>query len=213
MKRTPFTTPFFAPPIRDPSEFALFQFVEARSGGPARGLSRAECKQVLSLRGRRPWQPASVGWLNRGAFSRGHAASIRSAATVDIPFTASTSWLYERILSAVSVFNARWRFDLAGILRPIKLVRYRAGDHYAWHVDAGPGELSDRKISVTVQLSAPTAYQGGSLELFGGIAPQATPRLQGTVVAFPSHLLHRITPVEEGERFALVAWVQGPPFR
>ena len=35
----------------------------------------------------------------------------------------------------------------------------------------------------------------------------------GRVVAFPSYVLHRITPVTLGVRRSLVAWISGPRFR
>ena len=38
-------------------------------------------------------------------------------------------------------------------------------------------------------------------------------RQQGTLIAFPSFLEHRVTPVTRGERFSLVAWMDGPPYR
>jgi hypothetical protein len=38
-------------------------------------------------------------------------------------------------------------------------------------------------------------------------------RQQGTLIAFPSFLEHRDAPVTRVERFSLVAWVDGPPYR
>ena len=39
------------------------------------------------------------------------------------------------------------------------------------------------------------------------------PNEQGTLVAFPSFVLHEITPVTKGERYSLVNWIAGPNFR
>ena len=39
------------------------------------------------------------------------------------------------------------------------------------------------------------------------------PKERGTVIAFPSYQLHRVTPVTAGIRKSLVAWVLGPDFR
>lgn len=38
-------------------------------------------------------------------------------------------------------------------------------------------------------------------------------RQKGTAIFFPSTFYHRVTPIESGERFALVNWLQGPKFR
>jgi PKHD-type hydroxylase len=64
-----------------------------------------------------------------------------------------------------------------------------------------------------VQLSAPEDYDGGQLELRDGDEIVSGPRDAGTIVAFPSWVIHRVTPVTRGLRRSLVVWVGGPPFR
>ncbi len=82
-------------------------------------------------------------------------------------------------------------------------------DHYGWHMDVGPdGDTATRKISVTVQLSDPDTYEGGNLELMPGDVAIMR-RVQGGAVLFPSFLLHRVTPMEKGTRYSLVAWFVG----
>jgi len=39
------------------------------------------------------------------------------------------------------------------------------------------------------------------------------PRDRGMIVAFPSYVLHRVTPCTKGTRKAVVAWTTGPQFR
>jgi len=41
----------------------------------------------------------------------------------------------------------------------------------------------------------------------------AAPKTRGTATLFPSYLLHRVTPVTQGERFSLTIWAHGPQFR
>jgi PKHD-type hydroxylase len=41
----------------------------------------------------------------------------------------------------------------------------------------------------------------------------SAPRERGTVIAFPSYVLHRVTPITSGVRKALVVWAMGPKFR
>lgn len=85
------------------------------------------------------------------------------------------------------------------------------GDQYGWHHDVRwhSQDDTDRKISITVQLSTPESYTGGDLE-FEEVATNADFRSRGTVVLFPSYLRHRIRPVTSGTRRALVAWFSGP---
>jgi PKHD-type hydroxylase len=86
--------------------------------------------------------------------------------------------------------------------------------HYDWHMDTGYGNLSQRKISVTVQLSDTHEYEGGDLQLWpGGTYPLISPRGKGNVVIFPSFMMHRITPVTRGTRKSFVLWLGGGHYR
>ena len=83
-------------------------------------------------------------------------------------------------------------------------------------------DIWGRKLSFTVQLSAPEDYVGGTLELamysqaYGGSQFSSyvdQTRQRGALIAFPSFHLHRVTEVARGTRYALVGWLHGPPFR
>ena len=70
-----------------------------------------------------------------------------------------------------------------------------------------------RKISISIQLSRPEDYDGGDLELMYGTEPQKLDRTRGAFIAFPSFMLHRVTPVTRGTRWSLVAWILGTRWR
>ena len=128
-----------------------------------------------------------------------------------------------------------WHFDL-GVSEPIQFSHYRIGDHYTWHVDLMPNlhtanmwsivkddgydpqwyEKKQRKLSLTVNLSDPTEYYGGDVEflgMMGGVVNNPDLRKRGTVIAFPSFVKHRVTKITGGERFSLVVWIVGEPFK
>lgn len=42
---------------------------------------------------------------------------------------------------------------------------------------------------------------------------QVAPRDKGTVIIFPSYILHRVTPVTKGVRKSLAVWISGPRFK
>lgn len=89
---------------------------------------------------------------------------------------------------------------------------------YDWHIDTwwGNPTMSDRKISMTVQLSNREDYKGGDFEIKGiDFSPEDKIRVKnkGAIITFPSFLEHRVTPVTEGKRMSLVAWVQGDKFK
>jgi PKHD-type hydroxylase len=80
-------------------------------------------------------------------------------------------------------------------------------------MDCGPGELSTRKVSVTVQLSDSDEYEGGDLEFMRGSTAEQAPRGKGVVVIFPSYMLHRVTPITKGIRKSFVIWLGGSHYR
>ena len=116
--------------------------------------------------------------------------------------------LYDRLMRALVRANEIvGRFQIH-TLEPLQLAEYSAesSGEYDWHLDIGPGVSSKRKLSISVQLSAPEDYDGGDLELWGS---RSCSRKQGTLIAFPSYLLHRVSPVTRGVRRSLVAWAIG----
>jgi len=88
--------------------------------------------------------------------------------------------------------------------------------HYNTHADTNwvSGNPLDRKLSVTIQLSDGSDYQGGKFEMIDGKdIPESISKGLGTVVVFPSYLRHRVQPVTGGTRKTIVAWAHGPRWR
>lgn len=108
--------------------------------------------------------------------------------------------------------NDFYQFKLTEITENIQYTVYNSEDEgfYDWHIDMGPGK-ANRKLSLVCQLSDPSEYEGGELQINTGgiIVPE---KEKGTVIIFPSYLLHRVTPVTKGTRRSLVLWIEGPAF-
>jgi PKHD-type hydroxylase len=110
--------------------------------------------------------------------------------------------------------NKIWKFNLHSVIDSIQYtVYYEGGGHYDWHVDIGPGSISDRKISCSVQLSDPNKYEGGDLEVWSGGEFKVIERRQGSAIFFPSFLMHRVTPITKGIRKSLVLWMGGGSYK
>jgi PKHD-type hydroxylase len=62
-------------------------------------------------------------------------------------------------------------------------------------------------------LSDPEEYEGGELLLKTSAFPIKTLNKKGTIIFFPSYVLHEVTPVTKGTRKTLVGWVLGPNFK
>lgn len=126
----------------------------------------------------------------------------------------NSDWLYNKIEAMIVEANQIWGFDLHSIRDSIQYTEYyEGGGHYDWHMDVGPFPMNGRKISITIQLSSPDEYEGGNFEIRTTNGIQTCVKEKGTVILFPSYLLHRITPVTSGTRKSIVLWVGGSTYR
>lgn len=142
-------------------------------------------------------------------------ARLRITQTAWMAATAETKWIYDRIQGVARALNDKvYQFALTGFSENLQYTIYHgtAGGHYDWHVDQGPLRTR-RKLSISVQLSEPSAYEGCDLQFQAGNRIETAPRERGTVIAFPSFVLHRVTPCTKGTRKAIVAWTTGPQFK
>lgn len=133
-------------------------------------------------------------------------------------------WLFDRIsLSALRANMDCFHFDLPNApylnYDSLQFTEYssKGEQHYDWHTDnnwlTNWPETHDRKISCVVQLTDPSQYEGGKLELEGCSIPEGKFQNAGDMILFPSFLKHRVTPVTKGKRQSLVTWITGPRFR
>jgi PKHD-type hydroxylase len=140
---------------------------------------------------------------------------IRVTQTAWMPPCAESKWIYDRVQGIARALNDRvYQFALSGFSEHLQYTVYHGaeGGHYDWHVDHGP--LSTRrKLSISAQLSDPSQYEGCDLQFYAGNKIETAPRERGTVIAFPSYVLHRVTPCTRGTRKAIVAWTTGPQFK
>lgn len=124
-------------------------------------------------------------------------------------------WIYATLTDAISRANNEYfRFDLTH-LTALQYTVYNGSDHsnYQKHLDLGR-QFPNRKLSFSVQLSDDTEYTGGDLRFhYVKNQPEVAPRQKGTVIFFPSWIVHDVTPVTQGTRRSLVGWVNGPNFK
>ena len=123
-------------------------------------------------------------------------------------------WVFRRITDITMSLNDRFfKFDLFGLVEGVQFTKYNSpGDKYGAHLDTVLNGAV-RKLSISLQLSVDTSYEGGDLLLHTTKEPTAMSREQGHVAVFPSYILHEVTPVTSGTRYSLVTWVTGKPFK
>tara|TARA_Y100000015_G_scaffold10_1_gene6 strand:- start:1107 stop:1580 length:474 start_codon:yes stop_codon:yes gene_type:complete len=137
----------------------------------------------------------------------------------EIRWAGDIQWIKDLIYGYASTANRNaFGFDI-NYLQDVQYTIYKGTDEgfYNWHYDTfWAGENAyDRKISVIIQLSDPSDYEGGEFLLEDQYEqPNATELKQrGTVLCFPSFFMHTVKPVTKGIRKSLVAWIEGPKFR
>ena len=173
----------------------------ARTGGTQdKKLNKKEKKQLLKKRN------SNVSWLDQ-------------------------EWIYREIRPFLIEANkqAGWNYHF-DYLESIQFTKYKLNQHYGWHVDEYPKPFDDdceninwrgktRKISAVIILSNTNDYKGGEL-MFKYFQVEKTKiesvkdfLPKGSIIVFPSYVLHKVKPVTDGLRYSLVVWTLGHPFR
>jgi PKHD-type hydroxylase len=168
-------------------------------------LDDAVCDQIINVCGAFPLSPPSTVGED---LHPGH----RCADVRNIRYTEQTSHIYDLLCRVAETANrSATQLVLTGITREPQYLEYRQGwGHFDWHNDYSHGlETSPRKLTIILQLSNPSDYEGGRLEAFGASLTQL-PVNRGSILVFPSIIPHRVTPVSSGIRRALVSWISGP---
>src|SRR5215475_188988 len=108
--------------------------------------------------------------------------NIRRTLVAWVERSSETDMLYRRIEEAVLALNARFfRFDLSG-LADFQYALYGGpeGGHFEWHKDYGrdPSDPArePRKLTLSLQLSAPSDYDGCELQVRGGHQIDVAPK-------------------------------------
>ena len=169
--------------------------------------------EVASIRGL--WKPELVSESTlTDATGNSTDQNLRKSSLNFINPEESVMWIFERLArNAIELNNQRFQFDISGLNEGLQLAKYDQSDQFNWHSDFSGGPASQRKLSMSVQLSDPDEYQGGDLQFMINDQAHNALRTPGTLVVFPSFVMHRVTPITAGSRMSLVGWVNGMPFR
>lgn len=134
-------------------------------------------------------------------------------------------WIYDKLNQTIEKHNDYvFNLELSGIPY-IQYTEYLPGGHHDFHMDL-PMDMPSyidykineffRKLTVVVLLTQPEVdFGGGEFQLNTSMerTPVTIPLVKGSVLMFPSFLLHKVAPVQWGLRKTLVTWVIGPKFR
>jgi PKHD-type hydroxylase len=193
-------------PHYDQTNFYWFQF----------GFNYAEIKKIEKISKKFPYEDGKIVKENNETDDKLDTGIRKSKIKWLPPEADSTEWIYERLMDMSLDANWNmWGFDLHHIRDAIQYTEYHEDKEgeYKWHQDMGAYPLNYRKISIVVQLSDESEYEGGELQMNPGGNIISVPKGLGTLCFFPSFLLHRVTPLNSGVRLSLVTWFRGANLR
>jgi PKHD-type hydroxylase len=172
-------------------------------------LSSEYCEYIIQKAKKRPPVDATIGFESGGVPNSNHRTS--TIRWLDV-FNEDRD-ISETLMGFIRMSNrTNFGFDIS-TMNEIQFTEYHGDSkgHYDWHHDVyweNPMPY-DRKLSIVVQLSDPTDYEGGQFEFFGIPSPGDEWKQRGSVLIFPSFFYHRVLPVTRGHRISLVSWIEG----
>jgi hypothetical protein len=113
--------------------------------------------------------------------------------------------------AGLSANNQAWKFDITHA-NQAEFLAYPAGGRYKSHVDTFM-EHGDNCRKLTVLAFLNDDFKGGKFYLQTGHERFYPPQAKGTVLVFPSFIMHGVEDIEEGTRYSTVCWMVGKFFR
>jgi len=170
-------------------------------------FSKEECQKIINI--------AKDKGLIKGT-TKGVTKDVRDSKVSWLYPIDGIDWVFRRVTDITLNLNERFfKFDLFGLNEGFQFTNYEApSGKYGKHVDRGTN-TAVRKLSISIQLTNPEEYEGGELKLYDGDDKEAIvmDKTQGTLIIFPSYVLHEVMPVTKGTRNSLVTWITGKQFK
>lgn len=178
-------------------------------------LSEQICNDIIEL-GKDKWMKAKI--VEKTEFGKDKVnTKIRRT---DVAWS-NDNWLYDICWGYLNTANrnSNWNFQISSC-EPMQITKYKKNGHYDFHQDGNGFSKYDnpenellhgktRKLSMTIVLNED--YEGGEFEFLSD--KNLIKEKIGTVIVFPSYLVHQVRPVTKGTRYSLVAWFCGQPFK
>lgn len=173
-------------------------------------LTEKDCDMLVKLYNQAPDEEAGIGGGTEGKVDK----SIRNVNRVILPVHKGIGARLAAV--GLQANSERWKFNITRANQSEFLKYPAGGGRYKGHIDTflsnSPENQEEcRKLTVLAFLN--DAYKGGKFFLQTGHEKLYPPQKKGTVLVFPSFLLHGVEDVEEGERYSVVCWMVGPWFK
>jgi PKHD-type hydroxylase len=170
-------------------------------------FSKEECQKIINI-------AKDKGLIKGKTFNDNKTKNARDSKISWLYPIDGIDWVFSRVTDITLNLNERFfKFDLFGLNEGFQFTNYKApSGKYGKHVDRAIN-MPVRKLSISIQLTNPEEYEGGELKLYDGEEETVMDKTQGTLIIFPSYVLHEVMPVTKGIRNSLVTWVIGKQFK
>jgi len=168
-------------------------------------LSEEECDRIKAALSAMTWQPGQ-------APSKEYAEKVKGNLELPMGIHKDADVHHQFIIDRLMKTKFFVRRSLPKNIGRPRFNLYKDGGFYGKHADSAFMGLNPEirtDLSMTLFLNDPDEYEGGGLRLeytSGAVIELKEPK--GTVVVYPSGVLHEVLPVTKGERVAFVAWVE-----
>lgn len=159
------------------------------------------------------WSKAITGAVGIEENKHGVDKTIRSSLIVWKDIMSPIGTILQAYINAANHY-AGWNYDLSS-MNEVQIAKYESDtqDFYRWHPDTDvPVDGQQRKLTGAILLNDPSEFEGGMLQIKDANAENLLVS-RGSIVVFPSFMLHQVTPVLRGVRYSAVSWMSGPAFR
>lgn len=174
-------------------------------------LDDATCDRWIDLGRQAPKQEATTFRTGEGETDAHRKTDIRW-----LPNVGPYDEMHDTLTRIAIDANKHFQLTLTE-LPPLQFTEYAdVGHHYGMHhdIDWNRQDGKHRKLSIVVQLTDPSEYEGGLLSFAHTQNPDPEALIKrGSVILFPSYLEHGVSPITKGARTSLVAWFEGPRWR
>lgn len=136
-----------------------------------------------------------------------------------ITLNTESKWIFDRLAENIdSLNNEFYQYDLFGF-NAIQYAEYNSEQlgKYNYHIDMSlfptiPESGMTRKLSASLLLN--DTFEGGEFEInLANEDTKVSELVAGSIIAFPSYVIHRVKPVTKGIRRSLTVWCVGPKFK
>jgi len=184
-------------------------------------FNQKELAAILQMTKSMELKTGTIAQRENNKLSTSVNQEVRTSKTAFFSLDSLNKWIFERLDEVLLAMNSQYyQMDVWGY-DEIQYSEYREEDsgEYRWHMDTNfSSENTEptggmRKLSMSLLLN--DDFEGGKFQmnLSSEKTPQTIEMVAGTLILFPSFILHQITPVTKNVRKSLVLWLLGNKFK